>query len=174
MWPDQPRMPLPMAGIHRFTRVSGDVHVCEGPGAPVILHYACSSFPAWRRKYEMLTTKPRFAQARQHSLGELPLSDEARRGTSRSPMLALRASPSASHSRDVDQLIPVHALAAQVLRSGEHSTALHIYRQTICMPDVLPALASRGLLLAVDHVAQLISRLSCDVQSAAMSEEHSH
>jgi hypothetical protein len=160
LWPEQPRVPLPRAGIHRFTRISGDMHVCEGPGAPVILHYACSSFPAWLRKYEMLTTKPRFSQARQHSLGELPLSAGLPLiASGHAPTLGQDASLQATRLRHLDQLIPLHALAAQVIGSGERAAALQIYRHTICMPDALPILASHGLVLKVDHVAQLLSSL---------------
>jgi hypothetical protein len=58
LWPQMRTAKLPKAGIHGHASLAGDSHTCEGPGAPVILHYACCGYANWRRKYEMLTTDP--------------------------------------------------------------------------------------------------------------------
>lgn len=174
LWAESTACPLPDAGIHGFSRLSGDHHTCEGPGAPVILHYACCGYANWRRKYEMLTTDPRVKGARQASLGELaktpgptarravgPRGHGAKRAAhgATQPEGARGLEPQTGLVRDADQLIAVHALSAQLFRSGDESEAFSLYTRTICMPDVVPLLASRGLLLAIDFPCQLIMQL---------------
>lgn len=48
-----PFEPPPQAGVHRWSRMPGVTHVCEGAGAPVILHFANAGFGYFWRKFEM-------------------------------------------------------------------------------------------------------------------------
>ena len=169
LFPHTPGVRTPEAGIHRSGSVPGDTHVAEGPGAPVILHYPACSLAAFTRKYRMLTTHPRFQGAKQASLGELPQSAHTRSSHGGIPSAGAPANTpvGAPKLHDPERLFAVHTMAARLVRAGDAAAARRVYEQTICMADMLPLLASKGLLLRIDSPRQLIERVRRQRAAAA-------
>lgn len=145
----------PVSGIHRAAWAGGDTNFVEGPGSPVILHYAACGFEAWKRKYQMLTTHPRFEGGKQASLGELTCRDEPPKQRT---LAATFAAPDTTQPLDPDHLYGAHIVAANLIRSGKEDEARRVYERTICMPDMLPSLACHGLLLEVCYPRELLAR----------------
>lgn len=167
--------PVPRAGIHRWSRLRGRTHSCEGAGAPVVLHYANANYGYWVSKYEMLTTKVNFGEGRQISLKTLPkLSASLEVLLSNKERLKARAKAKAAGlAQTVDEedaeltaalgdvrkqgtTQGMHELAAGLVARGDLDVAKGLYRQQFVCADVLPELASHGLLVEIPHVRELL------------------
>ena len=72
----------------------------------------------------------------------------------------------AASRHNADKLMGFHALSAcmveDALRSGDLRDARFVYERVVCMPDMLPLLASRGLLVEVTFPARLMRQLQVD------------
>ena len=174
---------VPRAGIHKWGDVCGKVHRCEGAGAPVILHFANPNREYWLHKYEMLTTKTSFGQGKQISLKTMPKltkhldvvlanmkkDKEAEKSYADADGLVSLSGDLGSSSYDADgtaaDLVKakkngttqgMHELAAVLIAKGEYDIAKTIYQQLFCSTDVLPALASVGLLVEITFVRELL------------------
>ena len=169
----------PRAGVHNWDHVSGRTHSCLGTGAPVILHYANPNYAYWVRKYEMLTTAPAFGEGAQISLRTLPelkahlevllrsprkCEPMAREGVCDDPTKVLGDS-----SAKLATTKGMHEMAAAIVGGGDVDLARGLYRHLFCCTDVLPELASHGLLVEITFVRELLLRLSAERRSSLPS-----
>lgn len=140
----------------------------------------------WLRKYEFLTTKPSFGEGRQISLKTLPklnahleklLSREeqekrkreakakaataATKGDVADPEDVEAASSAAQQLGDPKKqgtTQGLHELAAALVGRGNLELARGLFKQQFCSVDVLPELASRGMLVEITAVRDLLLR----------------
>ncbi|KAL1521482.1 hypothetical protein AB1Y20_021144 [Prymnesium parvum] len=148
----------PLAGVHCWDRVVGTTHSCEGHGAPVILHYANAGLGYWVRKYEMLTRDPVWGEGRQISL----------KGLSRLVDSIHQMNAAGESKKLPDQILgsrPVsvqgmHHVAAALVKSEEKQLLEGLYKQQHCMVDMLPVLASHGLLVEINWPSTLLAEIT--------------
>mmetsp|Transcript_53184 Transcript_53184/g.149866 ORF Transcript_53184/g.149866 Transcript_53184/m.149866 type:complete len:249 (+) Transcript_53184:760-1506(+) len=134
----------PAAGVHRSRHIRGRSHVCGGPGAPVVLHYANCGFETWWRKYEVLDTLPPTHPGNQ---GAPPCRP---RGA------AAPTAAGAADDRHVDANMYMHNLARDLVKRGARAEAEAVYRQRVCLEGMLPRLASHGLAVRVAFPSALL------------------
>ena len=128
------------------------------------------------QKYEFLTTKPRFGEGKQISLRTLPKTAAclAKCLADRKPVsLAGDGSPPDGSDKmaqgpGADLGDPkkkgttqgLHELAAAIVSHGDLELAKGLFRHQFCCTDALPDLASRGLLVEVSFVRELLQHLA--------------
>lgn len=177
--------PLPAAGIHSWTIYSdGRTHKCYGAGAPVILHYPNASFEYWQTKYRMLTVAPTLGEGKQISLMTL-----GRMSRLLDPILTKHRAKLQKDADDEDDekdalvakcpwavvVNGMHELAAAVIKraatTGEQADkdlAEALFRHQYIVTDMLPPLASRGLLVEINLVRDVVlGELRGDVRAGS-------
>ena len=161
-------------------------HTCYGAGAPVVLHYPNASFAYWQAKYRMLTTATNFAEGRQISLKSLNrVSRALERIQSCPPPTNSKATGGAGDEGDEGAADGTNGALAGLVKEREHGAQRNIngmhdlaaalvqraettkdpkdlklvegvYRQQFCVTDMLPPLASRGLLVEINAVREIV------------------
>ena len=165
----------------------GATHTCYGTGAPVILHYPNATFAYWQHKYKMLTVAPAFGEGTQISLKGLPRlartlekamsktadqQTKVRRGTDGDDEpgeggdeKAADIAGLAADKAGKGKVNGMHELAAAVVQRAastgdekDFKFVESLYRMQFCVTDMLPPLASHGLLVEINFVRDLIRR----------------
>ena len=154
---------------------TGRAHTCYGAGAPVILHYPNASFEYWVKKYRMLTTETNFAEGTQISLKGVSKLSKAldrtlskkeggkKEGTEEEEEEVAESTAELLKAQKGDKVSGLHELAAVLVKRAETTgkqsdkdIVSGLYRQMFSSIDMLPPLASYGLLTEITMPREVI------------------